>query len=422
MLPLRDGSVLLGNYGGGLTRQSGAGLIPQKNADAQTSNLEAVPPFPAPAAPPTQAHLTAMLTRVKSLTGTLPVGGGAYLGEDWRTQGDWIGHYGRQYAVLCAAGAPLDHNMISDPTYSVQGQIGDVHMPGDSLRRWVHWAHTDYPRSLYDPIPGYRRQAEWDDHSETYPYPYDGPDVWLTVTVPNGVHLLSFYDINKDGHNGGPFTYRDYPVELLPYLENIEDAKRLTPLAQTRVVNFWNGMYKSFVVRGPAKYYLRLGRNHSFCTLLAGVFLDRLTGPITRRDCVAWMGGVRYPIPDPDAPTAPDPHLLEKLLASGGQVARKIPGTVAALNKERLTAASRSLWAALDKAQDEKSALVYQYPFRLLAYRAVLNANDSEVLQAAWRWKLRLWNPEDRDVFNQTMAKAHDTLLELYPEMKDGQY
>ncbi|MDR2641718.1 MAG: hypothetical protein LBC74_02870, partial [Planctomycetaceae bacterium] len=34
----------------------------------------------------------------------------------------------------------------------------------DVIRRWIHWAKTDNPKTLYDPYYGYRRQAEWDDH------------------------------------------------------------------------------------------------------------------------------------------------------------------------------------------------------------------------------------------------------------------
>jgi len=269
LLPLQDGSVLQGLYGGGVVQKQVPGLTPPLLAAAPLS--ASAPPLPAPAKPPTLAELTAMLKRVHSLTGTLPVGGGAYLGEDWQTQGDWVGHYGRQYAVLCAAASPMDQVLTWDSHYAVTGSLGPHFEGDDSLRHWIQPGMVNTPRlaSLYSPVDGFRIEATWDDHSETYPYAYDGPDVWAAVTVPAGIHRLSLYVTNKDGHNGGPFTYRDYPVDLLPYRAKMADALALKPLAHTRIVNFYDGMYKSFVVRGPSKYYVRLGRNGSLCTLLS---------------------------------------------------------------------------------------------------------------------------------------------------------
>jgi len=38
--------------------------------------------------------------------------------------------------------------------------------------------------------------------------------------------------------------------------------------------DFWNGAYKRFLVRGPTDITIHLSRNHSFCTILAGVWAE----------------------------------------------------------------------------------------------------------------------------------------------------
>ncbi len=189
LLPCWGGTVLVGRYGGGLGAVSASG-VPR---GGETVDLGAAPanvPFPVPAKPPTVAQLQAMTHRVQGLKGAVPVGGAVYLGQDWVTQGDWVGRYGRQWATLCAARSPFDHNIQEVSPFDVQGHIGPHHLVGDSLRRWVSWVETDNPKSLYDPIPGYRRQAEWDDHGETYDPAKEGPDVWCRRALIGSVCTL----------------------------------------------------------------------------------------------------------------------------------------------------------------------------------------------------------------------------------------
>ena len=404
----------------------GGGVLPPDVAPAETSSASvpaAVAPLPVPAPAPTSAQLKALLAQVKSLHGEMPVGSAAYLGEDWQTQGDWLGRYGRQYTVLFAADAPLDHDIISDPTYRITIAMGPHHPPGDSIRRWNSRIQTDNPKSLYDPIPGYRRESQADDHGEAVigggnTFSYQGPDVWASVTVPDGLHRMSLYGFNENGH-GGNERFRDYTVDLLPYRESQEAVQAAAPLTHARMENFWGGVYESFLVRGPSRYILRIGKNYSVNTLLTAVFLDRIGGLKTRRDCNAWMGGVRYAPPDPDAPVAPDPHLLDKLLAGA---------KLASLTKEQspqnqqVIAAARALWDALDAAQADPAALPVQLLGRRLAYRAAVAAGAPDTLQAAWRWTLHLWTAPDRQEFNDITHQAHESLLTLYPDMRNHSY
>ncbi len=415
-LLLAGQSAWVGLYGGGvLPPNIPPGTVPS------ASSLAAAP-LPVPAKPPTLVELKTMLARVQSFKDDMPVGGGAYLGEDWQTQGDWVGRYGRQYAILCAADAPLDHDIISDVGYRVTGSIGPHCESSDSIRRWVTQAQTDQHRSLYDPIPGFRRQAEWDDHAEAYSETFEGPDIWAAITVPAGLHKFSLYDVNKDAHDSGSNRDRDYLVDLLPFRAKVEDAELLPPIAHARICNFWDGMYQSFLVHGPARYYVHIRRNSSFNTLLAGVFLDSMTGPKTRFDCSAWMGGIHYSPPNPDAPTPPDPHLLDKLLAGNGKLASSIGGTSPTFQDQKIIPAARVLWDALDAVQDNPAALSFQLLGRRMAYRAAVAAGASDALQADWRWTLHLWNASDRQEFTDTMHQAHESLLTLYPDMRNHSY
>jgi hypothetical protein len=283
----------------------------------------------------------------------------------------------------------------------------------------------------------------------------DGPDLWVSVEVPAGVHRLSLYFYNKDGHIADN-RFRDYLVELRLITEKLPpwptspkpptDTKQfvrqfdaywkqrseiisresINPvLARARVRDFWGPVYKQFLVCGPACYWVRISRNNSFNTILQAVMIDKLAGPSSPFDDVpmAWMGGVRDTPPDPDAPAPIDPHLLDKLLAAPGATGAATGGTSAPDRGETaLVASSRLLWRCLDESLVKDRAAELQWPYRLLAYRAAANARAPRVLLENWRWKLPLWTPEDRSAWESTMKKAHDTLLELNPDMKGRPY
>ncbi len=283
----------------------GGGLLPPGIAPTGTSLASSVPvpPMPAPAGPPRPAELNAaLLRRMKPLQAAIPVGGAAYLGEDWQTEGDWVGRYGRQYAVMCATASPRnycvihsDHNYalrtreyrsITDTPYSVYAETGPNAAPDEALRHWIHWMTTENPRTLYNPLLGFRREAEWDDHGETYPMMQDGPDVWITVQVPAGFHRLSLYFFNKDGHDASN-RYRDYLIGIKPGSASPALAQDVPDLAEARVRDFWGGVYQKFALRGPSKYLVRVSRNYSFNTLVCGVFLDQSSQPFSEPETLS---------------------------------------------------------------------------------------------------------------------------------------
>ncbi len=377
-------SVWLGRYGGGLLTPDTA---PTETSPASSASP---PPLPTPAAPPTLAELNTMLARVKSLKGEMPVGGGAFLGEDWRTLGDWVGHYGRQYAVLCAVASPMDQVLTRDGhDYAVHGSLGPHIQGDDALRHWIQPGMVNTPRlgTLYSPVDGFRTQAEWDDHGETYPNTFEGPDVWVAVTVPEGIHRISLYNTNKDGHDGDNAN-RDYLVDLLPYRTKIDDAQALPPLAHARIHDFWNGFYTSFIIRGPSKYYVRVGKNGSKNTLVAGVLIDKMIGPVSPFDRlpIPFMGIIYYDPPNLEAKHQP-----------------------ASANNPSMLAA-RSLWAALGAAQTSIGDANVITPYRTFALRTAQASGGSDPLLKNWRWNLNVWVGDDHETFLHFMHAAYGTL------------
>ena len=247
-------------------------------------------------------------------------GQAVYLGEDWVTQGDWIGRYGSFMHILCAMKSPFDifggygsygyEAFIGEHRRKVRLRPGEDGMArvlrglghdvpdytgpvDDSLRYWIHWLQTDNPKVLQLPAGegGGRRQSSWDDHAETYPRLWSGPHLYLDLRIteamrrPDGIYTLAFYFMNKDGHTRNN-RFRDYRLTVKRVIKPFGGAKpkgwekqfeRAPVLASTRVRDFWGGVYKVFLIRG-GEYTIQIHKNGSFNTTLSGVFVDKLSG------------------------------------------------------------------------------------------------------------------------------------------------
>jgi hypothetical protein len=406
--------AVYGTYGGGLY------ITPFANASQTSEEIDSAktPPLPSMASPPTVDAVAAATTRFMMSDKKIQAGEAYYLGEDWDTKGDWVGRYGRQYTTLCADRAPLNHDLIADARFTVKAILGPHCDHGDRLRYYVTWLKTDNPNSLYDPIPGFRRQAEWDDHGESYSRTVEGPDIWMAVTVPDGVHRLSFYLFNKDGA-AGDNRFRDYLIEVRPNARDYSAVMAASPLAVARVVNFRGGVYKSFVLCGPSTYYVRLNRNNSLNTIVSSVMIDKLSGPSYWTDALAppWMGGMFYLPPDMGALQATDEHLLDKILEGQG------PSSVRKYNAVLAGAApAEKLMSALDDLFRFPCAYGDEEPDRLLLYRALVSEHAQPVILANARWFSHIWTEADRTSFDSAMAAARGQLLHYYPQFKTMEF
>ena len=293
LLPVSAGTALAGLYGDGLSP------LPVKNLSAPVpprTVSKLVASLPTSPGPPDLAQLNAMLAQVSRVPSNphemQPHV--AALADDWRTQGDWLGRYGRYWACLAAFFHPIPEDYLWGAGWEpidYKLTMGPSHSRGDSLRYWLQWRYTDNPRVLEMPaaythsrvLKHYttwdkdRRETEVDDHGETYPPDMNGPNIDATLTVPEGLYYLSLYDYNKDGHDDDNRN-RDYRLSVRTHQGmSLDDASQLNAqpeLAHGRIRDFWGGVWKRFLVRGPLTLTLEVNRNGSHNAILPAVMLD----------------------------------------------------------------------------------------------------------------------------------------------------
>lgn len=416
ILPLVGEAPLVCGAGSGVI-QLGAQLatLPAKRRSETTVPTVTAFPAPAPSFPPEQLKTFALNLRAAKGSWRYPEV--AFVGDDWKTKGDWMGRYGMRYTQLCAMQAPFDHYVINDLSYRAVGRLGlHPYVDGKTydeqgLRHWLHRKRWDDPRVLYNPLIGYRRQADIDDNGEAYSMNYEGPDMWIGVRVPAGTQRVSLYFFNKDGHEGNN-RVRDYLIDVKRGSGDLLGTESAPVLARTRVRDFWGGVYKSFQVEGPGDYYFIVRKNNSFNTVLQGIFIDKLNGPATdfegRRD--VWLGEYPYEAP---------PEKQGALLENAALVALS---DAPALQYQVKTAID--LWKAVDESAGTFTGARSAESGRIFAYRAVAQAFAQtpqasvagEALLHNWRWQLPLWPQQDRTEFETAMKRGWASYAALNPE------
>ncbi len=356
---LTDNGLEVGSYGNGV---SAIGLWTPSNTRI------------APASPvqlPKGATLRPQLAMTSSQPDVV-----AFTHEDWATQGDWVGRYGRQYARLCAAESPFDDEVASRSGYFVDDFLGHAYERGDCVRYFLTWLSSQRRNVLYDPCVGLRRQAEWDDHGESVSMSEAGPGLVLKVQVPSGAHCVSLYFTNKDGHSGWN-RYRDYLITVIRQNSGVADAPSIA--ARSRVRDFCGGVYKQFVLPDMGTYLVTIAKQHSFNTIISGVFFDmpglvNFNGP---RESLAFSGNLIY-MP---------PLVGQKLLRNVGLDIRRMWESWS-----KLTPRSGAAWSDWQR-------------FGVLTCRWV-TINDGGALAATLRWCLNLWSTGDRGDFEDQMSRS----------------
>ena len=443
-------------------------IFPEKNAPAPRPQAPRnFAPFPSPAAPLDAAQLDALRARLTALQTPLQPGEATFLGDDWATQGDWVGRYGRGHATLAAmeGGSREEFQRLTQtenhvfqgaPGYSVNAQVGPRNKTG--LAPWVTFANTQIPASLFDPLLGHRRQAEWIDMSNSfvglYPWAYDGPDIWLSVRVPAGLHRASLYFHNKDGQSNTD-RFRDFTVEakgvaadanapadpaadLQTRLEAVNELRRQLKEARAKfkpdspevlalekqVASARTLMMESAragSARNAGADDDELRRVDALPTqaqarvtdFWGGVYKQfALCGPATfyfkvRRNHSngTTMAGVMLDAL-PDSKNAATPAPLPLPWMNGVTYDAPAIEDEGNARDPQLLAAARNLWSELDEAASKKGGQKFQRPLRLQALRAAVAAGASPSLVANWRWNLQIWDESDRTTWNETMKRA----------------
>ncbi len=255
--------------GGGM----GRGLVPFMAAmlledDQPPAGRPGLPPA---AAPPTAEGLTAVLPVAPA---SQPAGGPAVvtLDDDWRTQGTWLGRYGRDWVFLNGMADPQGYAWgAGDQPTHVRPYLGP--QDGGNGYPWyfIETLYDDQLRYLEIP-PVYmdsrlrqglttpdkdRRMAEMNDGDHVRKSSYFGPGLNYDLSVPTGAFVLSMYLVNNDGRHAGT-AERDYSVEVRLGQGTHDAPVAGPPVAWARAADFDGGVWKRFYVRGPADVSVRL--------------------------------------------------------------------------------------------------------------------------------------------------------------------
>ncbi|MDR0392597.1 MAG: hypothetical protein LBH59_11855, partial [Planctomycetaceae bacterium] len=427
ILPVDGGDYFIGMYGGGISRSTKPLNLstrkPKKRdefaPEPYSVRTKDFPYFPEPIKPPTIDELKTMQKQLTTLTKPLPKQYATYYGEDWKTQGDWLGRTTKNWAIMCAAVSPFDRKVrIADDYYVANSFIGPNATRNDTIRRWVHWIKTDNPKVLWDPLNGYRRQAEWDDHGEAYPLTKDGPDVWYLLEIKHdGMFRHGLYFYNKDGHTGHN-RMRDYIIEIYPakegwkgdpyltwrqYSLDAEKTSRTVPLiAKSRIRDFWGGVYKQFLLpRGF--YYIKIRRNYSFNTIVSAVIVERLMGKPTDDEIV----GISF---------------VSKFLPKENRYRRvppPFPKNLDSYDGWRIA----SFWNKLDNIYDKAGGMSVQRKHRIAIYQTAteMSKQDEKIIPIveSLKWRLNQWDEAQRKEWLEAMKAAFQKFYDTNESLRE---
>jgi hypothetical protein len=426
-----NGKHFFGTYGGGLYQSKvDLRLHSRRLRDREATPVQVdeadesyLPKFPTPPKPLTLDQLNAMESKLEQLQKPLPVPYASYFGEDWKTQGDWTGRIYREWAIACATESPFDDYFFhSNKYYDVKSSIGPNH-PGqrDSIRLYNRGNNTN-AKTLWNQLNGVRRQGEWDDHGEVYPWHIDGPDIWYLLEIKHkGTFRISMYFVNPDGH-GGNNRMRDYLIEFYPtdmiwessrsrydtekkervtYFDLTPEigrngeklARKIPPLVRSRVHDFWGGVHVQFVVTGPHNYLVKVDRNYSFNTIMSSVTVDQIFGEPTHH--------VKRKFGISDIPIPYEPPLFPEFYRQ--KEGRQIYDN----------------WKKLDHAFGFEDGIELQRINRILLYQsanAMSKENEKDKLllrlSKTIKWRLNQWDDEQRKEWNETVQQAWKKLYD----------
>lgn len=440
-LVLGDGSVWAATYGKGLVgvkRGTLSYALDKFDRDHEIA-------FPSPARVESSASILGRLERLglddhagKSIV---------FRGEDWSTKGDWCGRYGTTRATLCAMNAPLGNSEFKAkqlpvrmatspddpnekrmyPCYWIQGFMGLNRKPGDGLRWWVESSRVEGNRNvLFDPSDSTRTEAQWDDHGEAYPAFVDGPDIWVAVEVPEGVHEIALYFYNLNGYLRSE-SRRDYVVEarrhpLTSSIQNMFDHQADSEIgkssrtggtlaasmeqwqtfpveARTRVSRFaGSGVYKRFMCRKGGVYLFHVCRNGSFNTMLSGIFVNAFL-PLEMR------------MPDEL------PYYVDGLFAGIIPSPEKVHSSLLEKKEQDVLRQLFTLQYHPQYVTPLGGCLLNRYVLSLC--REVERGKEENRFLKDWlHWEARIFSPDVRLSFDQTMKAAWEQCQIYYQDLR----
>ena len=253
----------------------GAGAFQVGKTRTPANIVDKGAPLPPASQVPTAENLNALAVQLEAWPEEAEFRARA-LPDDWTTRGDWVGRYGRYWAVMCALNSPSDYVWGGFPYQQNYRVSGGRMTPGDSMRFYIHELYSTDPNALElpqvyldarlklnylkDPTQN-RRIAEWNDNGHEYPTTSDGPNLYLALDILPGDFVFSLYDWNKD-ERSGPNARRDFTLSLRERPDNItatddratnyEQFESWPELAHGRLQKFGSGVYTKVFSARPA--------------------------------------------------------------------------------------------------------------------------------------------------------------------------
>jgi hypothetical protein len=249
----------------------------------------------------------------------------------------------------------------------------------------------------------------------------DGPDLWYLLDIKHpGVFQVSMYFFNMDGHDVHS-RFRDYMIEVYPSPQKWRDKfddwvmfselaekqiAKMPPLAKSRMHDFWGGVHKQFILKGPGSYFVKIRRNYSFNTMLSGIMIQQVHGAPTLLQQLINNNGL-YGMQKVDYCPPPFPEDIDH--EAGRQTYR--------------------LWNLLDDKYDSVGNIKYQRPYRIATFvasdRISNEGEDVGQLAESIKWRLNQWDAKQRKEFEETMLqgwkeyfRANASLRELIQDNK----
>jgi len=296
LLPQANGTMLGAWYGRGVSSRMTDTLSSTATPRTKSTQTVGLPALPKAMTAPTLEDLDRAF---RDLAGSGPTDlpeepWAVAIEDDWLTRGACFGRYGKYWCCLCGGMSSTDYIWSPGPdpvNYVKTVGPNTLNVKGEKVRNWIpggftddkrslelHGLYCDYAirKSLTTPDKTHR-VSEWDDHGEVYPAWLDGPDLYCSIQVPRGLFCMSLYEMNKDGHTASN-SNRHFTVSLRSHtptsLRDMTTFDSEMELAHSAVENFWGGVYKRFLIKGPTSLTICIRRNGSWDTTLAGVMLD----------------------------------------------------------------------------------------------------------------------------------------------------
>jgi sugar lactone lactonase YvrE len=223
-----------------------------------------------------------------------------FTGDDYVTQREWEGKYGKIYALIGGGTMPHDKLIAFDESLCrIRPFVSFVGNHTRPLERMTliqshahhhHHGHDEEHEEHEAEEHEEKSLTAWSSNGNAVPRTYDGQHLWCEVKLNKpGQYRLSLFFVDPDVI--AKKRPRDYLVQIFPEIpvpkirtpkgdwqelgrRADEWAAAQEPLAVSRVTDFGDGVYKNFELAGAGTYYIKIDKNYSRKVDMCAVFIE----------------------------------------------------------------------------------------------------------------------------------------------------